>query len=97
MGAENTQKGDSRGVCEGGCLPIFAGDGVLNKKLHFDLRKKMLIVQQIFIDGQILLKNSLFFMKKGVHFVIFFIFAMSRYQCGKFRRKLTNHYIYIYE
>ena len=51
MGAANTQKGDSRGVCEGGWLPIFAGDGVLNKKLHFDLRKKMMIVQQIFIDG----------------------------------------------
>ena len=54
MGAANTPKGDTRGVCEGGWLPIFAGDGVLNKKLHFDLRKKMLIVQQIFIDEQIL-------------------------------------------
>ena len=58
MGAENTQKGDSRGVCEGGWLSIFAGDVALNKKLHFDLRKQMLIVQQIFIDVQILLKNS---------------------------------------
>ena len=35
-------------------------------------------------------------MKKGVHFVIFFKFAMSRYKCGKFRRKLTNHYIFIF-
>ena len=77
MGAENTQKGDTWGVCEGGWLPIFAGDGVLNKKLHFDLRKKMLIVQQIFIDEQIMLKNSFFFWKKA--FTLSFFLYLQRH------------------